>query len=110
MMNTITKVTMLVLVLMTSCHVSENPRSGPVRAQNQDRDGDGEYPGATEHFRGPAGEPCKDVGSVSIPAMLTLVLLAALKSFRYFHLESAAAPQDSRAQIHVQERVRALLG
>jgi hypothetical protein len=31
--NTIRKVTMVVPVLMTSCHVSEKPNSGPVAAQ-----------------------------------------------------------------------------
>ena len=30
--NTIRKVTMVVVVLMTSCHVSEKPKSGPVTA------------------------------------------------------------------------------
>jgi hypothetical protein len=33
MRNTIRNVTIVVPVLMTSCHVSENPKIGPVMAQ-----------------------------------------------------------------------------
>ena len=35
MRKTIRKVTMVVPVLMTSCHVSEKPKSGPVAAQTR---------------------------------------------------------------------------
>ena len=49
--NTIRNVTIVVPVLMTSCHVSENPNSGPVTSHDQDdATGQGERGGAAGPF------------------------------------------------------------
>ena len=55
--KTIRNVTIVVPVLITSCHVSEKSKIGPeIRPHQHDRDGDDERPVRTHHRAGRLGE------------------------------------------------------